>query len=87
MLSKLAELAGELDKRGYTNQADLVDDLVCKLATDKEFISLCQKLVVAEKEKGACEMCGEYEKLSKAEMNDTGEPAMLCKDCKKQYAK
>ena len=85
MLNKLAELAGELDKRGYSLQADQIDELMKALASSNDFANLVIESL-AEKEKSACEMCGEYELLTKEETND-GDSWMLCKKCKKDYGK
>jgi len=35
MLKKLAELAGELDRRGYLDQANAIDELIKKIANDE----------------------------------------------------
>ena len=82
MLNKLTELANELDKRGYTEQANQVDDLIKTLSSDAEFITLQKEA----KDKAACEMCGEFALLTKEETGD-GDTWMLCKQCKKDYGK
>ena len=84
MFNKLAELASELDKRGYAQQADQIDELIKTLIADTNFSDL--QLESLAEEKAACEMCGEFKSLTKEETND-GDTWMLCKQCKKDYGK